>query len=321
VEGLANGAAVGSESAVSNTPVEESQSAVDAFEQTCKEACAEVEGIFADVEGEFASIEAVKTRFAEWKQNFRQSYADAYVAHSMPDILAPFVRCEMLNWQPLENPEVSTMKWFRLLADFSEGEDGDLVPRLFRTAAVPIAQEAVTNQWDPYSAASCKRVVRLWEELTDFLEPTDDELKDILRVVVRRFSDAATSLTEAFEGLPKAPQDNEAALRLLDLLLAASRELLSNVAVFEGSIAAPALQRIAFGGLIDKLLQCHLMVQGSAAAASVMGLLRCLPASWNEDGAPKAASVLMGFVKGFVRIEEDANWPALEEVRDWLKMQ
>lgn len=41
----------------------------------------------------------------------------------MPQLFAPFVRLEMLRWDPLKNPEFDKMKWYGILFDYGLHKD------------------------------------------------------------------------------------------------------------------------------------------------------------------------------------------------------
>ena len=57
--------------------------------------------VFADAAEEFASLEAVKAKLEGWKAAYAQDYQNAYVPESAPALFAPFVRLQLLQWDPL----------------------------------------------------------------------------------------------------------------------------------------------------------------------------------------------------------------------------
>ncbi|GFR43325.1 hypothetical protein Agub_g4394, partial [Astrephomene gubernaculifera] len=57
--------------------------------------------VFADTDEEFASIGAVKRRLEEWKARYPKDYTQAYMHLSTPALFAPFVRLQLLQWDPL----------------------------------------------------------------------------------------------------------------------------------------------------------------------------------------------------------------------------
>ena len=64
--------------------------------------CAQV---FADADEPFASLEAVKGQLQRWRGAYPEAYRDAYVGMSAPALMAPFVRCQLLHWDPLHQAE------------------------------------------------------------------------------------------------------------------------------------------------------------------------------------------------------------------------
>ncbi|CAN0362231.1 unnamed protein product, partial [Ectocarpus sp. 13 AM-2016] len=46
------------------------------------------------------SVSAVKALFENWKRRHGEQYAQAYCTLTIPDLLAPFVRLELVRWNP-----------------------------------------------------------------------------------------------------------------------------------------------------------------------------------------------------------------------------
>ena len=57
--------------------------------------------VFADADEEFGTLGAVKRRLEDWKRRQPEAYGAAYVSDSAPAIFAPFVRNELLAWDPI----------------------------------------------------------------------------------------------------------------------------------------------------------------------------------------------------------------------------
>ena len=58
--------------------------------------------LFEDVTSSFSSVKEILSRFELWKFGFSESYKDAYMGICIPKLLAPFVKLELLLWNPLE---------------------------------------------------------------------------------------------------------------------------------------------------------------------------------------------------------------------------
>eukprot|EP00752_Nemacystus_decipiens_P001258 g1256.t1 len=57
--------------------------------------------VMEDVDDSVKSVSAVKTLFEDWKRRHGEQYAQAYCTLTLPDLLAPFVRLELVRWDPL----------------------------------------------------------------------------------------------------------------------------------------------------------------------------------------------------------------------------
>ena len=57
--------------------------------------------VFADADEEFGTLGAVKRRLEDWKRRQPEAYGAAYVSDSAPAIFAPFIRNELLAWDPI----------------------------------------------------------------------------------------------------------------------------------------------------------------------------------------------------------------------------
>ncbi len=58
--------------------------------------------VFSDVIEDFSKLSCIKQRFEAWKFGFPDSYDQAYISLCLPKLFAPFVRLQMLQWNPLE---------------------------------------------------------------------------------------------------------------------------------------------------------------------------------------------------------------------------
>ena len=58
--------------------------------------------IFEDVVEDFSSIDSIKSRFEEWKNKHEDCYKNAYISLCLPKLFAPFIRLQLLDWNPFE---------------------------------------------------------------------------------------------------------------------------------------------------------------------------------------------------------------------------
>ena len=81
------------------------------------------EDIFSDVVEDFCHLSHIKQRLEEWKFRFPDSYSQAHIPLHLPRLFTPFIRLQMLQWNPLEVKG----HWSALITKVSSG-----VERLFR---------------------------------------------------------------------------------------------------------------------------------------------------------------------------------------------
>jgi GC-rich sequence DNA-binding factor len=94
---------------------DESDSESTAYQHHRKLLLQTADQIFSDASEEYSQLSAVKERFEKWKKDYSSSYRDAYMALSVPAIFSPYVRLELLKWDPLhEDVDFFDMKWYSI---------------------------------------------------------------------------------------------------------------------------------------------------------------------------------------------------------------
>ncbi|KAJ8733724.1 hypothetical protein PYW07_014275 [Mythimna separata] len=147
--------------------------------------------LFSDALPAWRSVAGVCGRLARWRARATSLYTDAYVADCLPKLLAPYVRHELILWNPLadeDNEDYERMDWYKCLMMYgvrtsrsaddssesaSEGEpepppvssstvrdDPDLllVPSIISRVVLPCLTELVSVAWDPVSVRACVRL-------------------------------------------------------------------------------------------------------------------------------------------------------------------
>ncbi|CAG8448617.1 2100_t:CDS:10 [Ambispora leptoticha] len=61
--------------------------------------------LFSDVRDEFKSISLIKSKFEEWKSEYREEYLKAYGGLSLPGVFEFYIRYELLLWDPFKAPK------------------------------------------------------------------------------------------------------------------------------------------------------------------------------------------------------------------------
>ncbi|XP_061720751.1 PAX3- and PAX7-binding protein 1 isoform X4 [Cydia pomonella] len=152
--------------------------------------------VFADALPAWRSARGVCARLARWRRRDPTLYADAYVADCLPKLIAPYVRHQLILWNPLadeDNEDYERMDWYKWLmmygvrneklsseseqsSDEESGgggavtvsEDGVradpdlmLVPAVVCGVVLPKLAEVVDAAWDPVCVRACVRLRQL----------------------------------------------------------------------------------------------------------------------------------------------------------------
>lgn len=99
------------------------------------------EAVFSDVLEDFSDVSCVKGHLEQWKYSFPLSYQHAYISLCLSKLFAPYVRLELLVWDPLAGDtfHLEDCRWFQVLMyyGFQEGvgldmddDDVQLIPSL-----------------------------------------------------------------------------------------------------------------------------------------------------------------------------------------------
>ena len=127
-----------------------------AFSNRQEEIRLELKNIFADADEQFASLSAVRNRLESWKASFETQYDATFMGLSAPALFAPFVRLELITWDPLLSTSQSFTKhhWYSLLFDYGaqspeSDPDHQVVPSLVTQVVVPWVADLVKDVWDP----------------------------------------------------------------------------------------------------------------------------------------------------------------------------
>ncbi|KPI93613.1 GC-rich sequence DNA-binding factor 1 [Papilio xuthus] len=156
--------------------------------------------VFADALPAWRSVRGVCARVSRWRRSQPALYNDAYVADCLPRLLAPYIRHELILWNPLadeDNEDYEKMDWYKCLMMYgvraerlssdselsSEEEAGPgtvlgaglseaalrddpdllLVPTLINKVVLPKVTELVEQAWDPMCVRACVRLRRVLE--------------------------------------------------------------------------------------------------------------------------------------------------------------
>lgn len=58
--------------------------------------------VFEDVHDDFYNVQNILLKFQQWREEFPDSYYEAFVGFCLPKLLSPLIRVQLLDWNPLK---------------------------------------------------------------------------------------------------------------------------------------------------------------------------------------------------------------------------
>ncbi|OMO65530.1 GC-rich sequence DNA-binding factor [Corchorus olitorius] len=238
---------------------DESDSESTAYQSNREMLLQTADEIFSDASEEFSQLSAVKERFERWKKDYASSYRDAYMSLSIPAIFSPYVRLELLKWDPLHGDEdFSDMKWHNLLFNYGFPEDGNfapddadanLVPALVEKVALPVLHHDISHCWDILSTQETKSAVSATSLIIDYVPASSEALAELLLTIRTRLSDAVADLMVP-TWTPLVMKAVPNAARIAAYRFGMSVRLMRNICLWKEILALPVLEKLA----LDELL-------------------------------------------------------------------
>lgn len=245
----------------------------------------DVSQIFADACKEFASLKSVLECFEEWLREDPETYEDSYVTLCIPKVISPYIRLELVGWNPLKNThDIEKMEWYNILALFgsqsenSEVEHNDLnmlIPMVVVKIILPKLVDII-ELWDPLSSSQTLKVVSLMTKLCkDYpnLTPSCKALNRVFEVIIERIKWAIDH--DVY--IPLVPKQNEFSQRQF----ASGVKLLHNILSFQGVIVDSKLMNLAFDLLLNRyLIPIIRICKAADAAEKLKCVTNTLPRIW-----------------------------------------
>lgn len=142
--------------------------------------------MFTDASEDYSSVEAVKLRLEDWQTSYPAAYRDAYMPLSAPAIFAPFVRLELLQWDPLFGGSASGESRLGTILLTAQA-----LCTLMAAAVVKTCEMLDPSSGEPKCRCCAGFESQAWyQQLYEFSAPQDggaagDEEADVVPVLVR----------------------------------------------------------------------------------------------------------------------------------------
>ncbi|KAL1223262.1 Transcriptional repressor ILP1 [Cardamine amara subsp. amara] len=234
---------------------DESDSETSAYKETRAGLLESADKVFRDASDVYSRLSRVRTRFRRWKRKNSSTYRDDYMYLDVPSIFSPYVRLELLKWDPLhQDVDFCDMKWHGLLFDNGKPEDVDdtdanLVSELVEKVVIPILHHRIVRCWDVLSTRETRNVVAATSMMKGYVPASSEALAELFAAIRARLVEAIAAITVptwdplVLKAVPNAPQ--VAAYRF-----GTSVRLMRNICMWKDILALPVLENLALSDLL-----------------------------------------------------------------------
>ncbi|XP_068953449.1 intron Large complex component GCFC2 isoform X2 [Petaurus breviceps papuanus] len=255
--------------------------------------------VFEDVNEEFSDVQKILLKFQQWREQFPDSYHEAYASLCLPKLFSPFIRIQMLDWNPLKVDCISLqrMPWFQSLQGFAnvgaaaqreeDSPDREILPAALDKTVLPHITGFVRFLWDPLSTSQTRNLVQHSREILDLCAAARGRrghaAQELMDSVVARLKKAVEE--DVFIPLyPQGVVEDKASphSRFQEQQLWSAVKLLGNILLWDGLVLEDTLRELA----LDKLLNRYLVIglsnacPGLGVAEKYRKVVESLPESW-----------------------------------------
>ncbi|XP_076444487.1 PAX3- and PAX7-binding protein 1-like [Babylonia areolata] len=296
---------------------EESQADMTKFSTEHETILSAARTVLEDALEDFTDLDLIRGKFEDWKESFGDTYREAYISLCIPKLINPFVRLQLLNWNPLEggSRDFEDMGWYSCLVCFGcesdldvDPDDSDIkiLPAVVEKVVLPKLKYLVENVWDPLSTTQTSRLVNITQRLFQDYPTVSLKSKSaqvLLQAVVRRAKKALDD--DVFLPLyPMSVLDNRSSgpATFFHRQSWTCIKLLGNLLSWQDLLGTQLLQRLALNGLLNRYI--------------VLGLAN---SHINRHAMEKCQTIISTFPKSwFADLEGEKTIPQLENLCRFL---
>ena len=238
--------------------------------------------VFSDVLPEMRCISSITARVEGWKTQYSKLYDMAYIPDSLPALLAPFVRCEVLTWSPLCGTPLGleSQQWYMDVESFGGSEEDHLVPEIVRQVVLPVARQHIQKCWSPFVCSESKIVAEIVREMLVYVSIEDTEMEKLLRIVRKKLKEAVDDVGVSPYTRP-AFSISEVVQSVVEVGFRRALHLTASLGCFTDILSRDVVRDLLLTELVCERLLPHLRAltsyQPRSAVEKVVSLLSLLP--------------------------------------------
>ncbi|XP_077376040.1 intron Large complex component GCFC2 [Festucalex cinctus] len=253
--------------------------------------------VFSDVHDDFHDVKRILSRFEEWRSFYSDTYHSAYISLSLPKLLKPIIRYQLLGWNPVKDASMDFEKlpWFTAVETFCHGHgheelehlDREMLSDVIERTVIPKITAFVDLVWDPMSLRQSVCLTELCHRLREDYSIFEGEQSKPVMTLIKAVIGRLRSYVDEDVFIPLYPQ------KFLEDKLSPQNhfrnqqfwmaiKLLGNMGKWDPLLPDSALKEL----MLDKLLCRYLMITLCSQTLPNNDLHACkriadsLPSSW-----------------------------------------
>ncbi|XP_063714019.1 intron Large complex component GCFC2-like [Symsagittifera roscoffensis] len=280
--------------------------------------------LFDDTVEEFQDLQIVMQKLESWKLKYPQSYDNAFVSESLPKIFSPFVKLEMLHWNPLKlldpaEDNLESLSWFQILTLFGirseslleksleatvDDSDALLVSKVIDRIVIPKINFFVENVWNPVSISQSSNLHSLISQVFYTFPTVNPESKRVQQLAKSILRQIDKSVSEHCF-VPLFSKENVVAFlplrQYLDRQFWTCYKLAYTITLFDDIFSsAPLIDRFCNGVLNRYLIMAMTNLPlDEGLIGQIDKIVDTIPQSWlsNEDNGSSFPAEMQHFVR------------------------
>ncbi|KAI1713858.1 GC-rich sequence DNA-binding factor-like protein domain-containing protein [Ditylenchus destructor] len=317
---------------------EETTSQQVVYKDTMASALEKAAGVFVDAEDDFCRIERILNRFIDWLMVDPDSYKDAFISLCIPKILAPFIRLELLDWKPLEEPHraLESWSWYKQIlsvgmnntgVDMESPEISNIIPSVVEKVVLPKIAKTIREQWNPLSLRQSMNLSKVLNSLAGHYPTVNASSKQMLDVLNAIYARAKASIEEdTFVPLYSKEAIESPATgcgAFLDQQFWNSIKLMRSLRCFRYLISDNCLEEMMIEGIVNRSVVLALQFSGITDPAMLpkcMAVLEEIPTSWLPTFRPASYQSLASLLGRVITEHKSRERDTCKKLQEFVNL-
>lgn len=281
----------------------ETDDELERFVQRREDITIECRSLFVDTEDTFSSIEAIRNHLESWKLHFPEQYDATFMGLSAPALFAPFVRLELIDWNPLDpsSTPFNQHHWYVSLFDYGinapeSDPDHNVIPSLVKSVVLPLLLDLCRDVWDPLNVGESRTLAATLDDISVYFD-SKGEVAEMFALIVGKLKQYVEMLRPP-EWHPSGISTTQRAKTLWRILFKESINLLKSISSLRSLVSVKDFDDVAFESLGKSLMRFirASILDHDQCLEMICDLLDCLPREMSEEAVVEGYSTRAAFL-------------------------